>query len=354
MTCSAKIKVYISDEFIFFPYNSVLAQPDAAGAPIYSRLTIFVPTYADEKVILKDSLRSMGFKEIRVLKYVSSFEEDENIREGVVVYWNAIVPIKLTGIGNTLVFNVVLSDNLYSCHEINIDTRMKNIQCPLQVDYNNKMVCLKGEYAGDAEEIKKAISPASTQFLVHFDKETPMGIKILNTKRFLIALSTLRQTRANVCIYLSYDELTTIHKELSWESTRRQIRGGVSNTCSIINRPSYKYILDALELLGVNKDDMSSLHRLVDIFTPLILRYKLVPNVFVELNNINGEEKHVRLYCKYEGVAITNAGPIPLNMSVQNPKPFVHRPIVPPSELFYREIGSRKAFVHAPVYNYFL
>nr|UYX49680.1 odv-e43 [Darna trima granulovirus] len=352
MTCSNKIKVYISDEYIYFPYNNLEPQLDAGGAEITNRLTVFVSTYADEKAVLKSRLTR--YQEVRVIKYVSSFVEDKSVQEGVVVYWNAIVPIKTTGVGNTLVFNVVLSDNLYACHEIHIDNTMKTIYCPLQTDYKKDMVCLKGELAGDTEELKKARSNDNTNFIIHFDKETPLGIKILNSKRFLIALSAFRQSRATVCIYLSYDELITLHKELSWESTRRQIRGGTANACTIVNRLSYRYIVDALEILGIDNKDIMSLHKLVEIFNPLIAQYNLVPDIFVELNRFSGEEKHVRLYCKHEAVAITNAGLVPLNMNTTNSNPFTHKPLTPLPESFYKELNTRNVFVHAPSYNYFL
>ncbi|ABC61174.1 unknown [Choristoneura occidentalis granulovirus] len=343
MICLDSVHVFISDKYILFPYKNVIVQDNATD------LTIFVPTFADEKVIIKEVFTN--FNKVRVLKYVSNFEENEDIKKGVVVYWNAILPIKVTGVGTTLIFNVVLSDNLYFCKNVTIDRTQYNNHCPLQVDYEEGMVCLKGELAGDSQELDKTSNKSN--FFIHFDKETPMGIKILNTKRFLIALSN-NVSRVKVCVYLNYDELTTIHKELSWESTRKQIRGGPRNDCNVFSRPSYKYIVDSLELLGINTNDIGTLHDLVNIFNPLILRYKLVPNIFVELNNLNGTEKHVRLYCKYEGVAITNAGPVPLNMPTKNPHPFTYKPLMPPSSSFYKEIGYKNAFVHAPVYNYFL
>ncbi|APO13931.1 ODV-EC43 [Plodia interpunctella granulovirus] len=350
MNCSGDIKAYISDLFIEFPYAKVQPQRDAGGAQVTS-LTLFVPTFADEKVIVKDNF--VGFSSVRVLKYASNFDENDDIETDTVVYWNAILPIKILGVGTTIVFNVVLSDNLYSCHKIEIDPFVRSMRCPMQVEYHPGMVCLDGEYAGDLQELRKT-QMDTTEFLIRFQKDTPMGIKILNTKRLLIALS-IRSVRANVCVYLPYEELTTIHKELSWEMTRKQIRGGQSFSCNVLNRSSYKYVLDAMKLIGVDSDDVSSLHSLVKIFTPLILRYKLVPTIFVELNNINGEEKHVRLYCKYESVAITNAGPVPINMATKNTiKSFTHNTLAAMSNKFYDELGTRNAFVHSPQYNYFL
>ncbi|AIS92048.1 hypothetical protein [Erinnyis ello granulovirus] len=351
MTCNGNIRVFISDAFILFPYENVTPQHDATSNTLSTTLTVFVPTYADEKVVLKQLLLKR-FNKVRVLKYVSTFVESDEIQQGTVVYWNVIVPIKITGVGDTKVFNVVLSDNLYSCRSISIDNRIRNVSCPLQVDYEKDMICLKGELAGDNEELNKAKDFANKSFLIHFDRETPMGIKILNTKRFLIALSQNRNVK--VCVYLTYEELAIVHKELSWESVRKQIRGGTGNTCTVLTQPSYKYVVDSLELLGIGVDQIGAIHTLVDIFTPLILRYKLVPDIFVELNKVNGHEKHVRLYCKYEGVAVTNGGPVPLNLPTKNKLQWTHRPLVPPSPSFYHEIGNRNVYVYSPVYNYFL
>lgn len=354
MACNGKLQVYISNAFILFPYEKITPQLDTTSNTLSTHLTVFVPTYADEKVVVNRIL--VAFNTVRVIKYVSTFnEEDEQIKNGTVVYWNVIVPIRVTGVGVTKVFSVVLSDNLYSCHSIAIDNNQTvNSMCPLQVDYEKDMICLKGELAGDIEELNKAYSPTNTSFLLHFDKETPMGIKILNTKRFLIALSLYRKTHAKVCVYLTYEELATVHKELSWESVRRQIRGGSGVSCNVLTPPSYKYVTDALQLLGIGLDKIGAIHTLVDMFTPLILRYKLVPDIFVELNKLNGHEKHVRLYCKYEGVSVTNAGPVPLNLPTTNKLQWTHRTLIPPSQSFYEEIGNRNVYVYAPVYNYFL
>ncbi|AKS25386.1 odv-ec43 [Clostera anastomosis granulovirus B] len=354
MACHGKLQVYISNAFILFPYEKVTPEPNSTSKSLSTHLTIFVPTYADEKVITKEVF--VNFNTVRVVKYVSTFSEnDEETKNGTVVYWNVIVPIRVTGVGVTKVFSVVLSDNLYSCHSILIDNNQTlNNMCPLQVDYEKNMVCLKGELAGDFEELNKAFTPAYTSYLLHFDKETPMGIKILNTKRFLIALSFNRKTHVKVCVYLTYEELTIVHKELSWESVRRQIRGGSGNSCTVLTQPSYKYVIDALQLLGVGLDKIGAIHTLVDTFTPLILHFKLVPDIFVELNKLNGHEKHVRLYCKYEGVSVTNAGPVPLNLPTKNKLQWTHKPLVPPLPSFYQEIGNRNVYVYTPVYNYFL
>nr|AUF81991.1 odv-ec43 [Cryptophlebia leucotreta granulovirus] len=348
MTCNDNIKVYISDLFILFPYDIVKNNLPSQ----IQKITIFVPTYEDEKVINADILTTnTQLKRVNTIKYVSHYEEDE-IGDDMIVFWNVIVPINLKNTTTTLVFSVVLSDNLYSCNNIEFITPSL-VRCPLQVDYHNKMVCLKGEFAGDLREIQKAINETNKEFVIHFDKHTPMGIKILNTKRFLIALSR-RQTIAKVFVYLPHNELTNVHKELSWESVRRLLRGGPSNTCNILNRSSYKYIIDAMEILNINNSDISSVHDLTYTFNPIILRYMIVPTIFVELNNIFGEEKLVRLYCKYESVAITNAGPVPINMPSKNKNPFKHRTLKPPPESLYKEIGNRNAYLHSPVYNYFL
>ncbi|AAP85683.1 ORF_46 [Adoxophyes orana granulovirus] len=347
-TCSNNIRVYVNDSFVYFPYERIKRNPNYY-------LTVFVPTYADEEVIDKSRFTGM-FKIVNVIKYVSNFDESKysSVSKNLVVYWNVIVPINILGVGTTDVYNVVLSDNLYKCNNIVIENTTF-VNCPLQVDYDPSMICLKGELVGYSSEINKALNNANNKFIIHFDKDTPMGVKILNTKRYFILLSVYRSSPVKLCIYLTYDELNVVHKELSWESIRRQMRGGLaSNACNILNRSSYKYVQDAMEILQINTTNISSIHVLVKMFTPLILRYKLVPDIFVEMNRINGNEKHVRLYCKHESLAITNAGPVPINLPTINQKPFTHNPLQPPSEELYRELGTRRAYINYPKYNYFL
>ncbi|AER41479.1 ODV-EC43 [Epinotia aporema granulovirus] len=348
MTCSDKIKVFISDDYIFFPYNLVTKETDKND-----NITIFVPTFQDEKVINKKRLTDKGFESVTVVKHVPHFQQDEENATGTVVYWNAISAITKLGEGVTRVFNVVLSDNLYICAHINIDRKMAETRCPFQVPYQKDMVCLSGEFAGDSQEIILAQNPNITSYFIKFSPETPLGIKILNIKRFLIILST-RKELVKLCVYLPYEELTSVHKELAWESIRRVLRGGVPSNCTVINQPSYQYVIDSLELLGIVNSDISSIHELQEKFNPLILQYKLVPDVIVQLNRINGQNKHVRLYCKHEAVAVTNAGPVPINLPTKNRTPFTYNKLMPPSEQFYQDVGSRDAFIRPPNYNYFL
>lgn len=348
MTCSDKIRVFINDAFINFPYSLVIKQTDKND-----NITIFVPTFQDEKAIDKQKLVQQGFGRVSVVKHVPHFQQDEENANGTVVYWNAISTITKLGEGDTRVFNVVLSDNLYICADINIEKTMEQIRCPFQVPYQKDMVCLSGEYAGDSQEIMTAQNTNITSYFIKFDHETPLGIKILNIKRFLIILSK-RRDPVKLCVYLPYDELTSVHKELAWESIRRVLRGGIPSKCTIINQPSYQYVIDSLELLGIANSDISSIHELQEKFNPLIRQYKLVPDVIVQLNKINGDNKHVRLYCKHEAVAITNAGPVPINLPTINRTPFTYNKLMPPSEQFYQDIGSRDAFIRPPNYNYFL
>lgn len=359
MACSPHLKVYISDLFVEFPYDALTVQRNPAGE-VVTDLTIFVPTFEDEKVINKEALVYKGFTNVKVLKHVPRFEPDEKQAIGVVVYWNAISSITKLGVGTTNVYNVVLSDNLFTCNSIIIKNVInEELRCPLQVGFKNrgalntKPTYLIGELAGDSQEILKARNERLNSFVICFQKDTPLGIKILNTKRFLIILSN-RINRADFYIAITWEELSSVHKELSWESKRRMLRGGQSSPCTVLNKPSYQYMQDALELLGIDNLDISSLHMLLDVFNPLILPYKLVPDVFIELNRIDGTNKHVRLYCKYEGLAITNSGMVPINLPTTNPKPFTHHTPKPPSEKLYQTLGTRNIYLHSPVYNYFI
>ncbi|QBQ01597.1 odv-ec43 [Hyphantria cunea granulovirus] len=359
MACPSNIKVFISDSYVLFPYTQVTPEVDVGGGAI-RHLTIFVPTIEDEYVINKELLVANGFTDgVLVFKHVPNFQTDEYAATGTVVYWNVISPIYKLGLGTTKVFNVVLSDNLFYCGNITInDAYTANVQCPLQVDYELRSptetrTYIVGELAGDTAEQNKIANENNTNFLICFLKDTPMGIKILNVKRYLILLSQ-RRVRAKFCVYLTAEELAVVQKELSWESTRRLIRHGKVFPCSILNRPSYKYVVDALELMGIDNTSMASLYTLVNTFQPLVMRYNLVPDIFIQLNHINKNDKHVRLYCKNSAVAITNAGLVPINLPIQNPNPFKFNSHIVLNVQFYEQLGSRDMRVYAPLYNYFL
>ncbi|AAG27341.1 PxORF43 peptide [Plutella xylostella granulovirus] len=343
-----KIHVHVSDSFVNFPYSLVVAKPPT------SRLVVYVPTFEDERAVSKRILNKQGYAEVEVLKHVSNFLQDVT-DESQVVYWNCIGTITRTGAGITHVYTVVLSDNVYDCQKIEVATSITRPLCPLQVDYEshvNDRTLLVGEMAGDDEMIALTQKTDVDNFLICFRKDTPLGIKILNIKRYLILLS-LRARRATFSIYMTYDELTIVHRELSWESVRRVLRDGKIGQCNVLDRKSYVYVKNALELLDIDNQDMKSVHMLLDAFTPLVMRYHLVPDVFIELNNISGANKHVRLYCKYMALAITNRGLVPINLPTNNPSPPVATtPTL--DERFYTQLGTRQIYAKAPEYNYFI
>jgi Autographa californica nuclear polyhedrosis virus (AcMNPV) protein len=359
MACPSNIKVYISDSYVLFPYTQVTPEVDVGGGAI-RHLTVFVPTIEDEYVVNKELLVANGFTNgVLIVKHVPNFQIDEYAAIGAVVYWNVISATSKLGLGTTKVFNVVLSDNLFYCNNITVDnTYIANVQCPLQVDYQlhsptETRTYIAGELAGDTAEQNKIANESNTNFLICFLKDTPMGIKILNVKRYLVLLSR-RRVRAKFSVYLTAEELAVVQKELSWESTRRLLRNGKTFPCSILNRPSYKYVIDALELLGIDNTSIASLYTLVNTFQPLIARFNLVPDIFIQLNRINKNDKHVRLYCKNMAVAITNAGLVPINLPLKNPNPFTFNTQAPLNSQFYEKLGTRDVQVYAPLYNYFL
>ncbi|AAM70248.1 hypothetical protein [Phthorimaea operculella granulovirus] len=335
--------ITVSDAFVIFPYAMVQKKSNL--------LTIFVPTYEDESAI---EIQRLTFEVVRVKKYVSNFDENNDTENGQIVYWNVIVPIKtFSKISNTYVFNVVFSDNLYNIPNAHIDVVDSiNMRCPLQINYNpTKMVYLEGECAGLSQT--RDIIKNNSQFLIVFNKNTPMGVKILNTKRLLILMGLLNKN-SQFHIYLPPEEIMNIHKELSWEMTRRRMRTRVANRCTVLNEASYRYVLSAIELLGIDANGKLALHTIVEKFTSLIHSFKLVPDIFVELNRLHGEEKHVRLYCEYDSVAVTNAGIVPLNLPTVNPRNDFSITPCGIHQHFHQDVGSYRMKLHSPRYNYFL
>lgn len=354
MSCPANVKVYISDLYVTFPYLSLSAPPqDAGGAGTVTAITIYVPTFEDVHVINKSLVQRTGYTDVRVEKHTSQDTIADQTR--VVVYWNVISHIRKLGYGTTRVFSVVLSDNLFTCDNVEI-VSSSPASCPMQIEYSAvdaKSQCtLDGSTPADfivLENIKKYNS-----FTIHFPRETPMGIKILNVKRLLILFS-MRTTPVKYSINLEHEEKVLIQKELTWENSRRLLRSGKGNMCKMYNTSSVKYVMDTLELLGINRDSLVSIHSLVEIFNPLVLRYRVVPDVFLHVNSMTTHnQKHVRLYCEGDSLAISPGGVVPVNRPTHNPKKFEFDPIKPPPEQFYMDFGTRDIYVQVPRYNYFL
>ncbi|ABY47739.1 hypothetical protein HaGV_gp048 [Helicoverpa armigera granulovirus] len=353
MSCPANVKVFIADYYVTFPYESIQNPPrDAGGAGTVTAITIYVPTFEDVHAVNKSLVQRKGYTDVRVEKHTA---QDTTVDEArVVVYWNVISHIKKLGYGTTQVYNVVLSDNLYTCDNVTITSLMPT-SCPMHIEYcavDAKSQCpLDGSAPADhtvRENIKKYNS-----FTIHFPRETPMGIKILNVKRLLILFSS-KETPVKYSINLCHEEKVLIQKELTWENSRRLLRSGKGASCTMYNTSSIKYVTDTLEILGINRDSVVSVHSLVEIFNPLVLRYRVVPDVFLHINSMTKYRKHVRLYCEGDSLAISPAGVVPINRPTHSVKKFEFDPLTPPPEEFYMDFGTRDIYVQVPRYNYFL
>lgn len=352
MTCPANVKVYISDTYVLFPYQQLPSPPrDAGGGGTVLAITVYVPTFEDVAVVNKTLIQRAGYTDVNVEKHIA--QDTTTNSQRVAVYWNVISHITQLGYGETRVFSVVLSDNLFSCGNVEI-VAAPPASCPMHIDYSyatDADCVLSGELPGDYN-IQQSIKNHS-KFVIVFNRETPMGIKILNVKRFMILFS-MRNDPVKFSLYLPHDEQVTIQKELSWENTRRVLRGGTENVCRAYNKSSVKYLLDALEILQIQRDSVSSVHSLVEIFNPLVLKYRTVPDVFLHINNLTHKHKHIRLYCDGDSLSISPGGVVPVNRPTHNPKKFDFDPIQPPPEQFYVDFGTRDIYVQVPRYNYYL
>nr|AXS01063.1 odv-ec43 [Spodoptera frugiperda granulovirus] len=351
MSCPANVRVYISDAYVLFPYQLLTEPPrDAGGAGRVTTITVYVPTFEDVAAVNKALVQRLGYTDVIVEKHTAHDKSTTN--DTVVVYWNVISHINRLGYGETRVFSVVLSDNLFTCGNVEI-VSAPPASCPMHIEYNyaDGDCVLDGELPADyniMQSIKKYNS-----FVIVFNRETPMGIKILNVKRFMILFS-MKTEPVKFSIYLPHDEQANIQKELTWENTRRVLRGGADNMCRAYNPSSVKYVLDALEILGIRRDNVSSVHSLVDIFNPLVLKFRTVPDVFLHINNLTHKHKHVRLYCDGDSLAVSPGGVVPINRPTHNPHKFDFDPLRPPPEQFYLDLGTRDIYVQVPRYNYFL
>ncbi|AKN81033.1 ODV-EC43 [Lonomia obliqua multiple nucleopolyhedrovirus] len=337
MECPFAIKVYISDRFFAFPYNLIEPQNDVGNKSI-ENLIIYVPTDDDKHYIDKKQIKR--FKSVLIYRH----EHDVNIDSrspkktgsATIVYWNPLVPITEIGAGETKVFSVLLTNNLFYCNTMIV--HHENPKCPIEFSYPTlemQSVCkaLSKSNNSDANilpSINTKLRPIACEialshfkelidandFLLCFNLETSAMVKILSLKR-IFCIFQYRKQPARYVINLPNEEIDNLYNKLNWERTRRLMKGDITSACSTVNRASLMYIKQAQALLGI-ADYSQTIVDFVKMFQKLIFPYQLVPDVLIKLNNLDKNYKKIRLFCKYDSMAITSAGIVPINMPDAN------------------------------------
>lgn len=355
MTCPFNICVYISDRYFAFPYNRVHPQKDLGGAYVRN-LIVYVPT--EEDIQFVDKTFSSEFSSVMVQRHewsekVESRAPTKNT-SATIVYWNPIFPITEVGVGETCVFSVLLTDSLFYCKTMVVDSNTP--MCPIQI--LSKTIRDYTPIAGETPLAKFNVMTDDTQnnFLICFLRETPKKVRQLNVKRIL-TIFEYRKTPARFAFEMSDADVQDIYVELKNELVRRLIKGDRSVHCPYVNIPNLQFIKRAQQLLLV-PDSSQTIVNFINMFQVLVLPYLIVPDIIVKLNSLDRERK-VRLYCKNDSYAITSFGPVPNNMVEDNPVAFDYSDINTPFHLntmrdkLYEATRIDNLIVAAARYNYF-
>lgn len=352
MTCPFSLKVYISDKFFAFPYNLVEPQTDVGNKPM-ENLIVYVPT-DDDRLYVDKKMFSTQFKSILVYRHEHDVNLDSRAprktASATIVYWNPLVPITEIGAGETRVFSILLTNNLFYCNTMIVHHELP--RCPIEFAYPSMEmdnICKifynrrKNQNVGGktiSPSPSPSFSPAAViaklrpiacevalshfkelleanDFLLCFNLETSMMVKILSLKR-IFCIFQYRKQPARYVINLRPDEIDNLYNKLNWERTRRLMKGDIPSACALINRPSLMYIKRAQQLLGI-ADYSQTIVDFVRTFQKLIFPYQIVPVVLVKLNNFDKTYKKIRLFCKNDSLAITLNGVAPINMPDTNP-----------------------------------
>lgn len=388
MECPVDIKVYISDRFFAFPYNYVEPQNDL-GNEWTENLIVYVPTEDDRLYI--DKKQFPKFKNILIYRHEHNADIDSRSPKktsgATIVYWNPLVPITEIGAGETRVFSVLLTNNLFYCNTMIV--HHENPKCPIEFTYpepdmqvmckallkNNNGVSVPSPVQSKLRPIACEIPLShfnelkdSNDFLLCFNLETSTMVKILSLKR-IFCIFQYRNIPARYVINLPHEEIDNLYNKLNWERTRRLMKGDIPSNCATINRVSLNYIKRAQALLGI-PDYSQTVVDFVKIFQKLIFPYQLVPNVIIRLNNfdqllnkvntVSGIKK-IRLFCKNDSIAITSAGIVPINMPNFDPNIFDYSDFA--SAMYINQVKHRVSTdgvfctgvsVSPMKYNYFL
>jgi hypothetical protein len=360
MECPFNIKVVISEQFFTFPYEYVVAQTDI-GRELVKNLIVYVPTEEDKEYVDVSKLKS--FNSVLVVRH----ENDESVESRApkkngtvtVVYWNPILPITEIGAGETRVFSVLLTNDLFYCNTMILDH--KSPICPIEFNSKIEYKNLK-PIAGETPlyHLKELLDENVNNFLICFNRETSTIIKILNIKRILSIFEFRKRNPARYLIYLPDAEVDSIYNKLMWERTRRLMKGDIPSSCVYVNKQNLHYIKLSQEMLGI-KQHSQSVVDFVELFQSLILPYRIVPDAIIKLNSlVQRPKQHVRVYCKNDSVAITSYGSVPNNLQDDNPVSFDYTDINNNKHLY--RIRSQlmsvsdidNLTVTAARYNYFL
>lgn len=355
MTCPFNISVHISDRFFAFPYNRVRPQKDLGGAFV-RKLIVYVPTEEDVKFVDKAYFPDFQLVAVQRQEWSERVESRAPAKDATatIVYWNPIFPITEIGVGETCVFSMMLTDSLFYCKTMVVDSN--NPVCPIQFLTRTlrEYIPIAGETP--LESFNTLTDDTKNNFLICFLRETPRKVRQLNVKRILTILE-YRKTPAKFAFEMSDSDVQEIYVELKNELVRRLIKGDTSSNCPYLNIPNLNFIKRAQQLLLV-PDSSQTVVNFIRMFQVLVLPYLIVPEIIIKLNSIDRNRK-VRLYCKNDSYAITSFGPVPNNMVEDNPIPFDYADVNTPYHLntmrdkLYEATRIDNLVVSAARYNYF-
>ena len=358
MACPFNIKVIISELFCVFPHDYVKPQHDVGNA-LLKNLIVYVPTENEIQYIKKNVLLKT-FNKVLIYRHESlpnvEARSPKKNNEATIVYWNPIKPITEVGVGETREFSILLTNNLYYCNTMIVDT--ENRLCPIEYHRSVRPDSFR-PIAGEDPLFYSAelLNDDLNDFLICFNLETSVMVKILNVKRILTMLAMRRVTPARYALHLPDKEVNTIYNTLEKERVRRLVRGGKWDGCMLVNRAHLNYIRSAQELLGIG-DHARSTKEFIKLFQPLIAMYGVVPDIIVKLNTLE-KQKKIRLYCKNDSYATTSFGLVPNNMCDVNTYKFNYSDINNSEHLYniktnlFDRNGVYNVRLFVAHYNYF-
>lgn len=340
-----------------FPYDYVLPQNDVGGQPNLN-LVVYVPTEYDVQYVNKNKFTNFTSVSVYRHEYDPKIESraPKKNNYATVVYWNPIMPVTEVGLGETRVFSVLLTNDLFYCNTMIVDHNTP--VCPVEmhtgIEYKS-MIAIDGETP--LFHAQTLLNSEKNNFLICFNRETSTILKILNLKR-IFCIFEYRDSPARYAINLPDNEVDSLYNKLTWERARRLMKGDIPNKCVHVNRKSLQYLKTAQDMLGI-KDYQQSVVTFVRTFQPLILTHQIVPDIIIGLNTLH-KQKRVRLYCKNDSYAITSYGVVPNNMPDDNVIPFDYSDVNNNKNLytiktkFFNDSNVEHVTITAARYNYYL
>jgi hypothetical protein len=294
-----KMEIFISENFVTFPSDRI-KQYAAQG------MTVYVPSVYDIPEAFDNVITQVQTLTDAPMQFV----------DGSVVYWNPLLPIKYLGRTGTIVYSVVLTEDLAGrepTYEPLNPSQFKTKTIPTLVEWATQTRPKTIRIPLDSADVPLLQTATSYKFCPV--NGTPVSLIALDVLR---AITILGRTGKAVEYSIGVND-DTLGKIMVWLKEDKMRKLTILGMKSCISDVSADLVyLKRLQEIRMYIGHTVSLISLLKEFKPLIGQYMTIIRL-VSLMSISDTGYDVkRLQCMGDTYSMTNVGVVPINAKLEN------------------------------------